>query len=402
MTATRSGYLLKEDHIGRKWNRRFFELTGVPGNAKLVYWKDASRSAPAVQVIISKESKLMHGAKKPRAGQWPFSLELLPAEHTKGWRHMTLSGASFDETIAWVIALEEQGVHSTFDRAVESFANASIRPLRLPSGVSAQPTVDQPVRPTRVQTLKRTASLEALLGGMGSQRRPINVSKPVQATHAHVRATYVSRSTNAAMATSLVASHRRTGDEGRRTHPEEEGTFLSNRLLGRLSADGKARLQHMLESDSALLLLEKALLHHVPHAPPVPTSSKSGSSSALGSSTRLMGSPYGSGTIAEDNLISASIASSGSEAKTAEGELPSAQPAMSTDGYAKCIVIGSPLMDLRTRAMTWVDGGQTTVGKFSASAGGSAANVAVTLAQLDVHALIVGRLGDDGMGQVIH
>jgi sugar/nucleoside kinase (ribokinase family) len=75
---------------------------------------------------------------------------------------------------------------------------------------------------------------------------------------------------------------------------------------------------------------------------------------------------------------------------------------MSTDGYAKCIVIGSPLMDLRTRAMTWVDGGQTTVGKFSASAGGSAANVAVTLAQLDVHALIVGRLGDDGMGQVIH
>jgi hypothetical protein len=66
----------------------------------------------------------------------------------------------------------------------------------------------------------------------------------------------------------------------------------------------------------------------------------------------------------------------------------------------RCVVLGSPNMDFRTRAMTWVNGGETTVGKFSASAGGSAANVAVTLAQLGVESQMVGRVGDDDMGQV--
>ena len=105
--------------------------------------------------------------------------------------------------------------------------------------------------------------------------------------------------------------------------------------------------------------------------------------------------PSSQGSDRSDKQVVQHSLSDGGDDSIASPKVPECDP------YARCVVIGSPNMDLRTRAMTWVDGGETTVGKFSASAGGSAANVAVMLAQLDVQSHLVGRVGEDEMGQVL-
>ena len=121
MSTNRAGYLFKEDHNGRQWKRRYFELAVLDRAdycAVLVYWKDASRAAPAVEIKLLNGSKISPSVGSSRAGRWPFSIKLLPASHTKGWLRLTLSGGSLAETLAWVSAIEAAGIESAFERSV--------------------------------------------------------------------------------------------------------------------------------------------------------------------------------------------------------------------------------------------------------------------------------------------
>ena len=150
-----SGYLLKQNHSGRRWDRRYFQLQGP----ELSYWRDASLSSAVVKLSLS-GSKLSQSTEKARAGRWPFVVELSAAAHPKGWSHITLTGETQEDTAKWVDAIKKVGVESTHE---------GLSAYR-PTTASAHTHAASP-RPRRVRfgsetyQLSRPAVLMALLRG---------------------------------------------------------------------------------------------------------------------------------------------------------------------------------------------------------------------------------------------
>ena len=123
------GWLHKEVGSGLKWTRRWFVLSrptaGAP--AVLSYYEDPSDAKPNARAWSLHDCAVTN-TRAPRSGHWQFRLNLKAECNTKRVPKWVLSGATREDTLAWVQKLHEEAHvdRSEFQIGVLDIEHASV------------------------------------------------------------------------------------------------------------------------------------------------------------------------------------------------------------------------------------------------------------------------------------
>ena len=123
------GWLHKEVGSGLKWTRRWFVLSrptaGAP--AVLSYYEDPSDAKPNARAWSLHDCAVTN-TRAPRSGHWQFRLNLKAECNTKRVPKWVLSGATREDTLAWVQKLHEEAHvdRSDFQIGVLDIEHASV------------------------------------------------------------------------------------------------------------------------------------------------------------------------------------------------------------------------------------------------------------------------------------